>query len=93
MNREAPEPTGDEPEDFVYEAPKIYEIVPPWSDLKEKLTNFMLNYNETVRGTGMDLVFFRDAMIHLMRVYSITVDICYNKLQSGLLIVSIFSSA
>ena len=25
--REPPEPTGDEPEDFVFEAPKIYEIV------------------------------------------------------------------
>lgn len=25
--REMPEPTGDEPEDFVFEAPKIYEEV------------------------------------------------------------------
>lgn len=26
--REPPEPTGDEPEDFVFEAPKIYEEMP-----------------------------------------------------------------
>ena len=26
-NRDPPEPTGDEPEDFEYEAPKIYEPV------------------------------------------------------------------
>lgn len=26
--REPPEPTGDEPEDFVFEAPKIYEEIP-----------------------------------------------------------------
>lgn len=26
--REPPEPTGDEPEDFVIEAPKIYEEIP-----------------------------------------------------------------
>ena len=27
MCRDPPEPTGDEPEDFEYEAPKIYEHV------------------------------------------------------------------
>lgn len=26
-HRDAPEPTGDEPEDFEYEAPKVYEPV------------------------------------------------------------------
>ena len=66
--REPPEPPGDEPEDCVYEAPKVCEVIPPWSELKEKLTNFMLLYNATIRGTGMDLVFFKDAMIHLRRV-------------------------
>jgi dynein heavy chain len=30
--REPPEPTGDEPEDFVLEAPKIYEEIPRYID-------------------------------------------------------------
>lgn len=31
--REPPEPTGDEPEDFVLEAPKIYEEIPRYTKL------------------------------------------------------------
>ncbi|KAK4886462.1 hypothetical protein RN001_002733 [Aquatica leii] len=63
--REAPEATGDEPDDFVFEPPKIYEEIPSWEFLKEKLHSFMEGYNEAVRGASMDLVFFLDAMIHL----------------------------
>ena len=76
MYREPPEPTGDEPEDFVFEAPKIYELIPPLPDLRERVTNCMLMYNETIRGSGMDLVFFTDALLHLMRVNDIS---CYEK--------------
>lgn len=35
--REPPEATGDEPEDFCFDAPKIYEEIPSWEFLKEKL--------------------------------------------------------
>ncbi|XP_072395911.1 dynein axonemal heavy chain 8 [Diabrotica undecimpunctata] len=64
--REPPEATGDEPEDFCFDAPKIYEEVPSWEFLKEKLLAFMEAYNEAIRGGQMDMVFFQDAMIHLM---------------------------
>nr|XP_023019976.1 dynein heavy chain 8, axonemal [Leptinotarsa decemlineata] len=64
--REPPEATGDEPDDFSFEAPKVYEEIPSWEFLKEKLFSFMDQYNEAVRGATMDMVFFRDAMIHLM---------------------------
>uniref|UniRef100_A0A1B6CZR9 AAA+ ATPase domain-containing protein n=2 Tax=Clastoptera arizonana TaxID=38151 RepID=A0A1B6CZR9_9HEMI len=66
--REMPDPTGDEPDDFVLEAPKIYEEIPSWDFLKEKLLMYMAGYNEIVRGAKMDMVFFLDAMIHLMKI-------------------------
>lgn len=35
--REPPDATGDEPDDFDFSAPKIYEEIPSWEFLKEKL--------------------------------------------------------
>lgn len=35
--REPPEPTGDEPEDFVFEAPKVYEEMPRFFCFKKSL--------------------------------------------------------
>ncbi|XP_052798280.1 dynein axonemal heavy chain 8-like [Mya arenaria] len=66
--REAPEPTGEESEDAVLEAPKIYETVYNLEILNEKLKMNMIQYNETVRGGSMDLVFFKDAMVHLIKI-------------------------
>ncbi|XP_029979746.1 dynein heavy chain 5, axonemal [Sphaeramia orbicularis] len=66
--RDAPEATGDEPEDVELEAPKLYEPIPPLDALAERLSVFQLQYNEAVRGGAMDLVFFKDAMTHLMRI-------------------------
>nr|WAW84836.1 axonemal dynein heavy chain C [Halisarca dujardinii] len=66
--RDPPEPTGDEPDDAEVEAPKIYEHIPTWPELEERLGNFMAQLNETTRGSGMDLVFFKDAMVHLMKI-------------------------
>ncbi|XP_042366785.1 dynein axonemal heavy chain 5 [Plectropomus leopardus] len=66
--REAPEATGDEPEDSELEAPKVYEPIPSLDALAERLSFFQQQYNEAVRGGAMDLVFFKDAMTHLMRI-------------------------
>ncbi|CAJ1081553.1 dynein axonemal heavy chain 5 isoform X1 [Xyrichtys novacula] len=66
--REAPEATGEEPEDAELEAPKVYEPIPSLDALAERLSVFQLLYNEAIRGGAMDLVFFKDAMTHLMRI-------------------------
>uniref|UniRef100_A0A8C0EYH8 Dynein axonemal heavy chain 8 n=1 Tax=Bubo bubo TaxID=30461 RepID=A0A8C0EYH8_BUBBB len=66
--REMPEPTGDEPEDSVFEAPKIYEEIPSFEFLCEKLQMYQTQYNEHIRGSFLDLVFFKDAMTHLIKI-------------------------
>ncbi|KAM9416983.1 dynein axonemal heavy chain 5 isoform 1-T1 [Salvelinus alpinus] len=66
--KDAPETTGEEPEDMELEAPKVYEPIPSFQALSERLATFQLQYNEAVRGSAMDLVFFKDAMVHLMKI-------------------------
>uniref|UniRef100_H2XPC8 AAA+ ATPase domain-containing protein n=1 Tax=Ciona intestinalis TaxID=7719 RepID=H2XPC8_CIOIN len=66
--REAPELTGDEPDDFEPEAPKIYELLPSLLEIEDRLHGYLEQYNETVRGGKMDLVFFKDAALHLIRI-------------------------
>ncbi|KAM4687754.1 dynein axonemal heavy chain 5 [Discoglossus pictus] len=66
--RDAPEATGEEPEDADFDMPKIYEPIESFSHLKNRLNMFLQMFNESIRGAGMDMVFFRDAMIHLIKV-------------------------
>ncbi|XP_018048480.1 PREDICTED: dynein heavy chain 8, axonemal [Atta colombica] len=66
--REPPEPTGEEPEDFVLEAPKIYEEIPSYDDVITKIQQNMEQFNEYIRGIHLDLVFFHDALVHLIRI-------------------------
>uniref|UniRef100_A0A3Q2U2R5 Dynein axonemal heavy chain 5 n=1 Tax=Fundulus heteroclitus TaxID=8078 RepID=A0A3Q2U2R5_FUNHE len=66
--RDAPEATGEEPEDSDFDLPKVYEPIESFGSLKERLNMFLCHYNESIRGTGMDMVFFQDAMIHLIKV-------------------------
>jgi dynein heavy chain len=66
--RDPPEPTGDEPEDTDFDAPKIYEPISSFEILEERLKMYLGQYNESIRGSGMDLVFFKDAMTHLIKI-------------------------
>ena len=45
--------------------------MPTLDFLNEKLGQYMAMYNDTVRGAHLDLVFFKDAMTHLVKVNSV----------------------
>ncbi|XP_077430963.1 dynein axonemal heavy chain 5 isoform X2 [Vanacampus margaritifer] len=66
--RDTPEATGEEAENSDMDLPKVYEAIETFESLKGRLNVFLGLYNESVRGTGMDMVFFQDAMIHLVKV-------------------------
>ena len=50
---------GEEADDADLDAPKIYEPIDSFEQLDAKLLQYMQQYNETVRGGQMDLVFFK----------------------------------
>ncbi|KFQ24224.1 Dynein heavy chain 8, axonemal, partial [Merops nubicus] len=81
--RDMPEPTGDEPDDFVFETPKVYEEVPSFEFLCEKLQMYQRQYNECSRGSYLDLVFFKDAMTHLIKISRIIRTASGNALLVG----------
>lgn len=64
--RDPVEPTGDEGEDFSLESPKIYEEIPSYEETTQRVLMYMSQFNEQIRGANMDLVFFRDALVHLI---------------------------
>ncbi|XP_035785030.1 dynein heavy chain 8, axonemal-like [Anopheles albimanus] len=65
--RDAPEPTGEEGDDEgSLEPPKLYEQIVSLDETTQRVRMFLEQYNEQVRGATMDMVFFRDALIHLM---------------------------
>ncbi|KAL4683628.1 hypothetical protein H8959_021322, partial [Pygathrix nigripes] len=66
--RDAPEAAGETSEEADAEMPKIYEPVESFSHLKQRLNMFLQLYNESIRGAGMDMVFFADAMVHLVKI-------------------------
>ena len=66
--RDAPEPTGEEEGDGETELPKIYEPVESIKILTDRLHFFLEQYNDIMRGSSMDLVFFEDAIGHLVKI-------------------------
>uniref|UniRef100_A0A8C0FTI7 Dynein axonemal heavy chain 5 n=1 Tax=Bubo bubo TaxID=30461 RepID=A0A8C0FTI7_BUBBB len=66
--RDAPQRTGEKTEEVNLDIPKIYEPIYSFHQLQNRLNVFLQTYNENVRGTGMDMVFFEDAMIHLVKI-------------------------
>uniref|UniRef100_A0A3P8XWJ2 Dynein, axonemal, heavy chain 8 n=1 Tax=Esox lucius TaxID=8010 RepID=A0A3P8XWJ2_ESOLU len=74
--RDAPEPTGEEADDFCLD-------LPSFDFLCEKLVIYQRQYNEGVRGASLDLVFFNDAMTHLIKISRIIQTDCGNALLVG----------
>jgi dynein heavy chain len=66
--RDAPEPTGEDDGEGEPELPKFYEAAPNLKVLSERLHFFLEQYNEIMRGSSMDLVFFEDAIGHLVKI-------------------------
>lgn len=66
--RDAPEPTGEEDGEGENELPKVYEPVISFKTVAERLAFFLEQYNDIMRGSNMDLVFFDDAITHLIKI-------------------------
>jgi len=51
--------TGEEGEETEVESPKIYEPIGSFKELSDRLEMHQQQYNESIRGAKMDLVFFK----------------------------------
>ncbi len=67
--------SGDEDDDMDFDAPKIYEPVESLDQLASRLKSFQEQYNETVRGGKMDLVFFK--VMNALRERETTSNLCH----------------
>ncbi|CAF1053630.1 unnamed protein product [Adineta steineri] len=72
--------------------PKVYEPISSWETLRTKLLTSMNKMNEEIRGSNMDLVFFKDAMIHLLRVNIFHISRVINMPKGHLLLVGVGGS-
>jgi len=50
---------GEEGEETEVESPKIYEAISGFKELSDRLEMHQQQYNESIRGAKMDLVFFK----------------------------------
>ncbi|XP_051466218.1 dynein axonemal heavy chain 5 [Apus apus] len=66
--RDAPQIMDEKSEEVNLDIPKIYEPINSFHQLRNRLNMFLQTYNENIRGAGMDMVFFKDAMIHLVKI-------------------------
>ena len=71
---------GDEPDDAILDTPKVYEPIVDFDQLTARLTMYQGQLNESVRGSNLDLVFFRDAMTHLVKVIT-----CHDSPNQGVI--------
>uniref|UniRef100_H0ZAY7 AAA+ ATPase domain-containing protein n=1 Tax=Taeniopygia guttata TaxID=59729 RepID=H0ZAY7_TAEGU len=66
--RDAPARMDEKPEEDNLDIPKVYEPISSFHQLRNRLNNFLETYNENVCDTRMDMVFFEDAMVHLVKI-------------------------
>ncbi|CAD5118803.1 DgyrCDS7483 [Dimorphilus gyrociliatus] len=65
--RDPPE-CEDDFDEFEAQFSRPYELVNSWQELTERIKMFMSNMNEQIRGANMNLVLFRDAVIHIIKI-------------------------
>ena len=52
----------------IYQYHFLTPQIPSLQTVKERLFYYATQYNELIRGGGLDLVFFKDAITHLIKV-------------------------